>query len=120
LAIHNELGRRGEQEAVKFLEGKGYSIVAINWRHEKAEVDIIAEIEKFVVFVEVKTRTSNYFGRPEEFVDITKERLLINAADHFMEAKNYNKEVRFDIISVIILNDDTKINHLEDCFSGMG
>ena len=66
MAIHNELGKKGEQLAVDFLQKKGYTILDRNWRFKKAEVDIIAQKEQILAIVEVKTRSSNYFGNPQD------------------------------------------------------
>ena len=64
MSWNNILGKRGEQLAVSFLEKKGYQILATNWRHRRAEIDIIAMDEDVLVFVEVKTRNNNNFGEP--------------------------------------------------------
>ena len=77
MATHNELGAKGETMAVQFLMAKNYQIVAINWRWQKAEVDIIAQINDTLVFVEVKTRSSDTFVKPEEAVHEKKQLLLI-------------------------------------------
>ena len=68
MASHNELGKKGEELAIDFLQKKKYSIIARNYRFDKAEVDIIAQMEDILVIVEVKTRSSKDFGNPEEFV----------------------------------------------------
>ncbi len=120
MAIHYELGKKGEASAVKYLEEKGYFILNKNWHWEKAEIDIIAETPEKIVFVEVKTRSSDYFGSPEEFATHAKEQRIINAADYYIESRSLEKEVRFDVISIIIEGDKTKIEHIEDCYSGMG
>ena len=76
MAIHNELGQKGELLAVDFLLEKGYIIVEKNYRFRKAEIDVIAKKEGVLAVVEVKTRSTNYFGNPEEFVNPKKIRLL--------------------------------------------
>ena len=80
MAQHNETGIRGEQLAREFLLKKNYQILETNWRHEKEEVDIIAMDERELVIVEVKTRSTDYFGNPEEAVSEAKEQRLIAAA----------------------------------------
>ena len=66
MAKHNKLGKKGELIAFMFLQKEGFCILKTNWRYQKAEVDIIAQKDGFLVFVEVKTRGSKKFGNPEE------------------------------------------------------
>ena len=73
---HLDLGRRGESIARNHLEAAGYEILDENWTHGKLEVDLIAYKDKVIIFTEVKTRTGNGFGEPEDFVDRRKQRLL--------------------------------------------
>ncbi|AEV33730.1 putative endonuclease related to Holliday junction resolvase [Owenweeksia hongkongensis DSM 17368] len=102
MADHNELGARGEDEAVNFLIKKGYRIKERNWRFVKAEIDIIAENDEWIVMVEVKTRSNDAFGSPEEFVSKAKQKHLIRAANRYLELFPTNKDTRFDIISIVI------------------
>jgi|TARA_B100000795_G_scaffold237710_1_gene198485 putative endonuclease len=119
MAFHNLLGEEGEKIAVKFLKSKGYIIYQTNWRFGKLEIDIIAEDGKELVFIEVKTRSSEGYGRPEESVDDKKELSLLNAADIYVRDFNLEIEVRFDIISLIINEKKTSIKHIIDAFSGI-
>lgn len=118
MAIHNLLGEEGEKVAVEYLKSKGYIIYHTNWRLGRLEIDVIAEDGKELVFIEVKTRSSEAYGRPEEFVDAKKEIALITAADIYVRDFIIDINVRFDIISVLIKGKATKINHLMDSFSG--
>ena len=117
MAQHNEIGKLGELLASKCLESKGLEILEKNWRHHKAEIDIIAKDGEVLVFVEVKTRTSTFYGEPAEFITPRKERLLIDAATAYMESINYNWEIRFDVIGVV-LNPQGKpdIQYYQDAF----
>ena len=72
MAKHNELGELGEDLAVEELEKNGYEIVERNWRYKKAEIDIIARKNEVLAIVEVKTRSSDYFGDPQDFVNTKK------------------------------------------------
>jgi|TARA_B110000261_G_C13037185_1_gene338789 putative endonuclease len=119
MAFHNLLGEEGEKIAVKFLKSKGYIIYQTNWRFGKLEIDIIAEDGKELVFIEVKTRSSEGYGRPEEAVDDKKELSLLNAADIYVRDFNLEIEVRFDIVSLIINDKKTSIKHIIDAFSGI-
>lgn len=116
MADHNELGDKGEQIAIDFLLEKGYKILEKNYRHLKAEVDVIALKEETLVAVEVKTRTSAYFGNPEEFVSPKKIKLLVSAIDYYVVQRDLDVEVRFDIIAIIQNKNQTKVEHLEDAF----
>lgn len=116
MAQHNLLGVQGEDLATEFLTNKGYRILRRNWRYGKDEIDIICSTNEFIVFVEVKTRSSSYFGLPEQAVDKKKQRFLIRAADAYVNMNNVLLEVRYDIVSVIIMNGSHEVNHFEDAF----
>lgn len=117
MAIHNELGKRGEQIAAAYLEDLGYRILNANWRCARAEVDLIADQQGTIVFVEVKTRSSIDYGHPEEFVSYKKEKQLEFASSVYIEMMNHQGEIRFDIIAIVFENKDLyKINHIEDAF----
>lgn len=116
MAIHNDIGVKGEQLAKEFLLKKGYEILEENWTYNRAEVDLIACIGGTVVFVEVKTRTGTGFGMPEDFVDQAKQKRLAEAAEAWLELMDYNTEIRFDIIAVLIKELSPSIKHIEDAF----
>lgn len=113
---NQEKGQKGEQFAADYLKSKGYKILEQNWRAGHLEVDIIASTETMLVIVEVKTRKSNTLGDPEEFVTIQKQQNLIRAASYYILKNNITKEVRFDIVSIIMSNGEHKINHILDAF----
>ncbi|MDF2431291.1 MAG: putative endonuclease [Mucilaginibacter sp.] len=117
MAQHLDLGRKGENLAKSHLENTGYEILDENWTHGKLEVDLIAYKDKVIIFTEVKTRTGNSFGEPEDFVDARKQKLLLEAADEYIYLMNHQGEVRFDIISVLFDRKNNYIlNHIEDAF----
>jgi putative endonuclease len=116
MTIAQDLGREGETIASTFLIEKGFSIKEKNWRFRNDEIDIIAENTDFVVVVEVKTRSGNYFGDPEIFVNKTKQKNLIRAAQAYIEKFNIDKEIRFDIVSIIKTKDKVVIDHIESAF----
>jgi len=76
MAEHNELGKKGEELAVEYLQQNGYKILDRNWTFQKAEIDIIATKENILAIVEVKTRSSLDFGSPQDFVDAKKSNFL--------------------------------------------
>lgn len=116
MAQHNDLGKKGEQLAIDYLVNKGYVILEKNYRFLKAEVDIIAQKDEVLAAIEVKTRSTAYFGNPEEFVNIKKIKLLLSAIDNYVIEKDLDVDVRFDIIAIIHQKNNTKIEHLEDAF----
>jgi putative endonuclease len=120
MATHNTLGKQGELIACTFLQKKGYQILEQNWRFDRAEIDIIAQVNDYVVFVEIKTRSSDYFGKPVFFVDDRKQSLLIKAAEAYIFQSEVNFEARFDIIGIISDGDVLHIDHIEDAFSSCG
>ena len=116
MAAHNELGDKGEQLAIDFLIKNDYKILEKNYRYLKAEVDIIAQKENTLAVIEVKTRSSDYFGNPQDFVNPKKIKLMLSAIDNYVVEKDLDVEVRFDIIAIIHQQNNTKIEHLEDAF----
>ena len=86
MAIHNDLGKKGEALAVEFLQKNNYQILELNWRFKKAEIDVIAKKNDVLAVVEVKTRSSNYFGNPQDFVNPKKDMSL-------EDYKNISKDV---------------------------
>ena len=116
MAEHNALGKIGEQIAVDYLIEKGYQIKERNWRFKKAEIDIIAQVENNLIAVEVKTRSTDDFGDPQDFLKPKQKNLLITAMDEYVISKDLDVEVRFDVIGIIKNNKETKIEHFEDAF----
>ena len=116
MAEHNELGKKGEKLAADFLIKKGYRIVAQNFRHQKAEVDIIARKENVLAIVEVKTRSTPDFGNPQTFLKRKQINLLVKAVDHFVNEHRLDVDVRFDVVAIIKNKAGTRIEHLEDAF----
>jgi putative endonuclease len=116
MAEHNILGKEGEEMAAAFLLKKGYIILERNYRYQKAEVDILAKKGNVVAAVEVKTRSTPDFGDPQDFVKKKQINLLVKAVDHFINDKELDVEVRFDIIAIIRNKAGTRIEHLEDAF----
>ena len=116
MATHNELGKKGEVLAVEFLQKNNYTILERNWRFKKAEVDIIAQKNDVLAVIEVKTRSSDYFGNPQDFVNQKKIKLLVEAINEYVTSKDLDVEVRFDIIAILKNNKSFKIEHLEDAF----
>lgn len=117
MAKHLELGKRGEKLAVDFLVNHKYKILETNWRYRKSEIDIIAKKNDVLVFIEVKSRSDDNYGRPESFVSDRKKVLMIDAANIYMEKINHDWEIRFDVISILFHNHMYQtIEHFKDAF----
>jgi putative endonuclease len=105
--LNKELGRRGEAAAVRFLERHDYEIIDRNWTCPAGEADIIALDDDAVVFVEVKTRSSTEMGFPSDAVDAKKrEKYEKIAAMFLMNYDVIDVQVRFDIISIVVVSPD--------------
>ena len=117
MAYHNELGKIGEKLAAEYLINKGYEILAQNFYFDKAEIDNIAKKNsKRIIVIEVKTRNSDFFGDPQEFVSPSKIKRLVKAANEYMISNDLDLEVRFDIIAVIKNKSIERVEHFKDAF----
>ncbi|GHD38686.1 YraN family protein [Mycetocola manganoxydans] len=103
MAAKDELGRRGEDLAARFLEDAGYRLLERNWRCRQGEIDIVARTANTLVFVEVKTRSGLAFGHPFEAITATKlARLRGLAAVWCAEHSPSVARIRLDAIAVIV------------------
>jgi putative endonuclease len=109
-------GQKGEEQATLFLKAKGYKILECNWHFKKYEIDVLAEFDNKLIVIEVKTRRTTDFGKPETFVSLKKQKFLISAVNAYVEEKRVEKEIRFDIVSVIYNNGNFFIDHIQDAF----
>lgn len=116
MAKHYDLGLKGEEIATTYLAELGYKVIERNWRHRKDEIDIIALDGRFLVIVEVKTRSTEIFGEPEEAVTASKQKFLIRATEEYIFMKDIELETRYDIISIIIKGDREIIKHIKEAF----
>ena len=120
MARHNELGKAGEDFAASYLEHAGYGIIERDWRQGSRDIDIVARTENgtTVVFVEVKTRSSDAIVRPEEAVDARKIRNLGRAADAYVKERAIWDELRFDLINIVgTAPENFKLEHIIDAFN---
>lgn len=113
------VGRAGEEAAVRFLEARGYRILARNFRRAYGEVDIVAQEGEVLVFVEVKARSSTRFGAPAEAVTATKRRRLSKIALTYMMRHALTEcPARFDVIAVLLDKNGRvrRIEQIENAF----
>ncbi len=109
-------GTYGEDLACKELEKNGYVILKRNFRYRNGEIDIIAEKDGIIIFVEVKLRTSTEKGMPCEAVDIKKQKKIINTALMYIQQNNLSdNSFRFDVIEILAL-DTVMIRHIKNAF----
>ena len=117
----HEVGAWGEQIAYNYLKERGYQIIARHWTHRIGEIDIVAQKDRRIVFVEVKTRTNLRFGTPEEGIGWHKQQKLRRTANVYM-LKYKLTDVPYQIDSLAIIYDpllkETKIRHLENVIEG--
>ena len=112
--LKQELGKFGEDIAVKYLISKNYLIINRNFSCRQGEIDIIAKDKHQIVFIEVKTRTSLTYGKPVEAVDKNKVKHIYGVAMYYLYLYNLeNCFVRFDVIEVYLHNKKIKINHIK-------
>lgn len=116
MAGNTEIGAKGEKLAAEYLVKKGFQIIHYNWRYRHKEVDIIARDKNELVIVEVKLRSTDYFGDPSEAVTLKKQRFLIEAAEAYLETIPDEPEVRFDIVSIIADQNGYKFDHIDGAF----
>ncbi len=112
----DELGLLGEQIAAEYLESIDYAIIERNWKHKPYEIDIIAQDGEFIVIVEVKTRTTDDFGDPQDFVTRKKQSFLVKATQLYADVNNISQEFRFDVIAVLMKKPEPRIEHLKGAF----
>ena len=117
MAEHNDLGHKGEHLARLYLEKKGYEILAENWMERKYELDLIAIDGNEIVFVEVKTRSTNFFENIEEVLPEKKQHHLIDGANCYLEKNEIDLESRFDFIAIELNSNKEVIKHYKSAFS---
>jgi putative endonuclease len=105
------IGRDAEHKAIHFLEGKGYTFVASNYRYKRGEIDLIMRDGEILVFIEVKARKSDEYGFPEQWVSAKKLQLIQQTAEEYMIQCQWFGRIRFDIVA---LSGESGYYHLED------
>ena len=112
--LKHEIGKLGEDLATEYLKNKGYKIIERNFVAKQGEIDIVAQDKKELVFIEVKTRTNNLYGKPIDAVNQVKQKHLISAVKYYLYSKKLEDEfVRLDVIEVYFQNKFYKINHIK-------
>lgn len=117
-------GARGEQIATRYLQRQGYTILTTNWRCQRGEIDLIARDDTTLVFVEVRTRSSERLGSPEESVTPAKQRRLRELAEHYLialegQGQAWDGPWRIDVIALQLgCGENAGLNHLINAIEG--
>lgn len=112
---NNILARKGEDIACKYLQNKSYQIIDRNFRNRNGEIDIIAKDKNTLVFVEVKTRISKSYGKPEEAVTKWKLQLIVKCAKYYkLLNPNTPELLRVDLVAIDMEDTPCTITHLEN------
>ena len=112
--VRHILGKNGEDEAVKYLEKQGYTIIERNFLCRQGEIDIIALDEKYLVFIEIKSRANTEYGLPSESVTERKKKHMIKAIQYYLYKRNLeNANIRIDVIEVYVKDEKYSINHIK-------
>ncbi len=117
MAKRRDTGSWGESIAAKNLEGKGYTLRHRNWRHDHGELDIVAERDGEIIFVEVRTRHGDAFGRPEETLTPRKRAKLIATAEAYLHLHEvFDAQWRIHVIAIDMdtRNTVTRLEHYEN------
>ncbi len=113
------IGNLGEKIAKKYFKKQGYKIIKQNFTNRAGEIDLIVKNKDQLVFVEVKTRTNQNFGYPEESIDSRKQNKIIRTAQNYLyKEKIFSENYRFDVISIEInqLTKKATLKHIKDAF----
>jgi len=113
-----QVGQRGEELAARWLTDKGYELIGRNVRLGRKEIDIICRTDSTVVFVEVKSGSSNRFGHPAFRVDRRKRQSLVEAAQQWIAGRpESDLSYRFDVITVDTGQEPPVLEHRAGAFS---
>jgi len=116
-AVNLEFGKAAENEAARFLKAKGYKILERNYKNKFGEIDIIAQQNGVICFLEVKARHSLNFGVPQEAVSIRKQRQICRVAVYYLKSnKLLDRPARFDVLALLYVNSQPEVSLITDAF----
>ncbi len=116
MAMHNELGKEGEELATAYLIALQFEILQRNWRFSHFEIDIVAVKKEVLHFIEVKARQSNHYGFPEESITMKKINNMLNAGEAYQLVYPQYKWVQYDVLSIMIQNGEAVYSLIEDVY----
>ena len=112
-----EDGLYGQEEAAKYLQAQGMSLIEANFRIPSAEIDLIMKDDDYIVFVEVKYRRDTRYGLPREAIGYHKQKKIKKAALHYIARRRLsNQDFRFDVVELLETGSGLSINHIKDAF----
>ena len=114
-----DLGKQGEEAAQQYLQANGFYIRDVNWRWGHKELDIVAEKNKTLHVVEVKTRSDNFLVEPQASVNRQKRQNTIQAANAYVLRHNLTLDVQFDIITVVVKGSECEVEYIPEAFYPM-
>ncbi len=113
-------GEKGEKIAARFLEKKGYTIIAKNFQTRFGEIDIICRNKQYLVFAEVKTRGERFIVSGRDAVGFAKQQRILKAAIQYMQNDPVELQPRFDVVEVVFGEKECQIEHIENAFDAGG
>ena len=116
MATQQEIGEKAEELAQAHLLNLGYQILVTNYHYGHLELDIVAKDGDELVIVEVKARSGIRYEHPSEAVTNAKIKHIVEAADGYIQEKNWLGETRFDVITVIFFGQGFELEHFKDAF----
>jgi len=116
MADHNDRGHEAEELAAEYLISKAYAIKHRNWRYFQKEIDIVAEIGKTLVIVEVKSRSNQDRVTADELISRRKQRYIVDAAEAYLNRYNLESETRFDVVIISFSGEGVDVEHIEGAF----
>lgn len=119
MAVQQEIGDKGEEIALEYLIKKGYRILETKWHFGHLELDIVAKDGDELVIVEVKTRSGIGFEHPSEALSKNKIRMIVDAAEAFIQQREFTCETRFDLVTVVLKKSGFELEHYEEAFYPM-
>jgi putative endonuclease len=111
-----QTGIRGENLTADFLLNQGYELLDKNYRFKKYEIDLVLRDQSTLVFVEVKFRSTDMFCEPWKSVTRKKQQQIIQVANHYVQTKELDYEVRFDVVGIVASENGLQIDHIQDAF----
>lgn len=116
MADHNDRGKEAEELAAEYLISRGFHIRHRNWRYFQKEIDIVAEIDKMLVIVEVKSRFGIERVTADELISKGKQRFVVDAAEAYINRYNIEAETRFDVVIISFSGEGVTVEHIENAF----
>jgi putative endonuclease len=117
MTANRQVGQWGEDAALAYLRGFGYSLLERNFRCRSGEVDLIMQDGREIVFVEVKTRRSLRYGAPQEAVGWSKQQKVRTLAQYYLQKNGLSDiDTRFDVVAIMLSAGGHSIEHLQGVF----